>query len=130
MANQRLTSKRANHDKHHICGFCIGKGRKPVHPSDAFCVTVWGDLFYPVEYQKKFISFVGDRIVGINPNAIVIEDELWDGSQATVANNVVKLTTYFDDPANKGIMYIQQQGDTTESVETPVLLLIPAGLVE
>ena len=68
--------------------------------------------------------------MGINPNAIVIKDELWDLSPATVANDIVKLTTYFDDPANKGIMYIQQQGDTTESVETPVLLLIPAGLVE
>ena len=67
--------------------------------------------------------------MGINPNAIVIKDELWVWSPATVADDVVKLTTYFDDPANKGIMYVQQQGNTTQSVKTPVLLLIPTGLV-
>ena len=89
-----------------------------------------GDPFCPVEYQERIIGFVGDRIMGIDPNAIIIKDEIWVWSPATVADKVIKLTTHFDNLANKGIMYVQQQGDTTKSVETPVLLLIPAGLVE
>ena len=84
-----------------------------------------GDPFCPAEYQEKIIGFVGDRFVGINPNAIVIKDELWVWS-----DNIVKLATYFDNPSNKGIMYVQQQNDTTKSVDTPVLILIPTGLVE
>ena len=65
----------------------------------------WGGAFNPVEYQKKFIGFLGDRILGINPNAIVIKDELWMWSTEKFVNKIVKLTTYFDNPANKGLMY-------------------------
>ena len=68
--------------------------------------------------------------MGVNLNTIVIKDELWNWSTAKVVNNAVKLTTYFDNPANKGIVYLTKQGALTADVETPVLLLIPAGLVE
>ena len=89
-----------------------------------------GDLFSPAEYQNKFIGLVGDRIMGVNPNAIIIKDELWNWSTAKVVNNIVKLTTYFDNLAKKVIMYLTKQGDSTADVKTPVLLLIPAGLAK
>ena len=86
--------------------------------------------FCPAEYQEKITGFVGYRIVGINPNAIIVKDELWVWLPATAADDIVNLTTYFDDPANKGIMYVQQQNDMTKRVDTPVLIFMPAGLVE
>ena len=55
---------------------------------------------------------------------------LWAWSEANVVSDAVTLTTHFGDPANIGISYAQKQGETTEDVETPFLLLIPAGLVE
>ena len=68
--------------------------------------------------------------MGVNPNAIVIKDELWECLTAKVAKDVVKLTTHFNNPTNKGTMYLPKQGDLTEDVKTPVLILIPVGLVE
>ena len=76
-----------------------------------------------MEYQKKFIGFVGDIILGVNPNAISIKDELWAWLAAKVVKDIVKLTTYFDNPANKGTMYLPKQGDLTEDVEAPVSLI-------
>ena len=111
-------------------GYCYDEGRKSIRPSSALYGTVWGDPFSRVEYQKKFIGFVRDIILGVNPNAIVIKDELWTWSTVKVVNAIVKLTAYFDNPANKGLVYKPKQGDLTEDTETPVLLFIPAGLVE
>ena len=68
--------------------------------------------------------------MGVNPNPIIIKDELCVWSTAKVVKDTVKLTTYFDNPANKGTMYLPKQGDLTEDVDTPMLLLIPAGLTE
>ena len=76
MANQSPPSKGSNHDELHTYGFCYDEGRKSVHPSSTFSGTVWGDPFFPAEYQNKCIGFVEDRISGANPNAFVIKDAL------------------------------------------------------
>ena len=84
-----------------------------------------GDPFNPVEYQSKFTGFVGDRIMGVNPMAILIKAELWNWTKSRVVNNIVKLTSFFDVSTNRGLMYIPKQSDTTEEAKVPMLLLIP-----
>ena len=43
--------------------------------------------------------------MGLNPNTVVIKDELWKWTTAKIMTDFYKLTRYFNDPANKGTMY-------------------------
>ena len=42
----------------------------------------------------------------------------------------MKLATFFDVQTNRGKLYTKKQGDSEAEVDTPMLLFIPAGLVE
>ena len=89
-----------------------------------------GNDFVVAEYQNENIGFIGDRMIGVNPHAIVIEDKAWAWEKATVATEAHKLGTFFDNQANRGKLYTKKRGDAEEEVETPMLLHIPAGLVD
>ena len=86
--------------------------------------------FNHTEYQKNFIGFVGDRIMGVNLYAILLEDTVWDWMKVNVVKDVMKLAAFFSEESNRGLMYAPKQDDTQVDVESPMLLLIPAGLVE
>ena len=66
----------------------------------------------------------------VNPYAILLEDDFWNWTRSKVGKDVVKLTTFFNVTTTRGLMYISKADDTLEDVETPMLLLIPVGLVE
>ena len=87
------------------------------------------DPFNPAEYQTEFIGFVCNRIIGGNPYAILLEDAFWNWTRAKVVKDIVKLTTFFNVTTNRGSIYIPKGGDIFEDTETPMLLLISAGLV-
>ena len=89
-----------------------------------------GDPFNPKEYQGKFVGFVGDRITGVKPWVILVEDTVWDWTKARVVKDVVELAAFFGDESNRGLMYVPTSEDTQVDTEAPMLLLIPAGLVE
>ena len=44
--------------------------------------------------------------------------------------DIVKLSTFFDVTTNRGLVYISKPDDTLDDVEIPMLLLVPAGLVQ
>ena len=44
-----------------------------------------GNDFVVAEYQNENIGFMGDRMIGVDPHAIVIEDKAWAWEKATVA---------------------------------------------
>ena len=69
--------------------------------------------------KSKFIGFVGDRIMGVDPTAILNEDSFWNWKKGKVVKNIVKLTNFFDVMTNGGLMYIPKQDDTLEDVDTP-----------
>ena len=89
-----------------------------------------GDPFNYAEHQEDYIGFVGDRIRGENPHAVVISDNVWVWTAVKVAKEVHKLAAFFEEPTSIGKMYLKAVGDTVVEVDTPMLLLIPAGLVE
>ena len=60
----------------------------------------------------------------------MIHDNAWVWTAVDVATPVHKLDAFFRDPANIGKMYAKANGDDAEKVDTPMLLLIPARLVE
>ena len=44
--------------------------------------------------------------------------------------DVVRLTTFFGETSNRGFMYTPKKDDAQEGVETPMVRMIPTGLVE
>ena len=68
--------------------------------------------------------------MGVNPYAILLKDAVWNWTKAKVVKDVMKLTTFFGDTTNMVSMYIPKGGDTQVDAETPMLRLIPMGLVE
>ena len=89
-----------------------------------------GDPFNYVEHQEDYIGFVGDRIRWENPQAAVISDDTWVWIAVEVTQEVHKLAVFFEEPTNIGKNHMKAVGDTVVEVDTPMLLLIPAGLVE
>ena len=73
---------------------------------------------------------MGDRIRGVNPNAVVISDDVWAWTAAEVATQAHKLAAFSKEPTNIGKLYTKVATDDVLEVDTPMLLLIPAGLVE
>ena len=73
---------------------------------------------------------MGDKIHSVNPAVILVEDEVWNWSKARVMKDVVKLATLYGNENNRGLMYTPKQGDVIEEVDTAMVLIIPAGLVE
>ena len=67
-----------------------------VHSVDKF----GGDHFDPAEYQGRVICFVGDRIQGVTPAAILVKDELWKWTRSKVVRKIVKLGTLYSDTNN------------------------------
>ena len=53
-------------------------------------------------------------IHGVNPAAILVEDEVWKWTKAKVMEDNVILATFYGDPNNRGLSYMQQQGDQKE----------------
>ena len=72
-----------------------------------------GDPFNPVEYQGQFIGFVGGRIMGVSPIAILLEVEAWNWTKAKVVKDIVRLTDFFSQATNKGLVYTPKQDDRT-----------------
>ena len=75
-----------------------------------------GDPFNYTEHHQDYIGFVGDKIRGENPHAVVIHDDACLGA-------------FLGDRTNIGKMYVKASGDDVAKADTPMLLLIPAGLV-
>ena len=84
----------------------------------------------PVEYQGKLIGFVGDRINGANPTAIMLEDAVWNWMTANFVEDIVQLTSFFHEVSNRGLMYTPKHDVAKVDMKTPMVLMIPAGLVE
>ena len=90
---------------------------KLVHPAGKF----GRDPFNPAEYQGKVIYFVGDRIHGVNPVVILVEDDVWKWTKAKVMKEVVRLATFYGDASNRGLMYTPKYDDVKVDVETPMV---------
>ena len=89
-----------------------------------------GDPFNPTEYQGKVIGFVGDRIHCVYPAAILVEDEVWKWTKEKVVKDAVRLASSYGEASNRVLMYTPKQDDVKVDVETTMVLMIPAGLVE
>ena len=61
-----------------------------------------GDPFNYAEHQNDYIGFVGDRIRGENPHAVVIHDNTWAWTSVDVVPTVHALDAFFGDHANIG----------------------------
>jgi len=75
-------------------------------------------------------GFVGDSIRGENPHAVVIHDDAWVWTAVDVVTTVHKIDAFFGDPTNISKIYAKANDDDVKKVDTPMLLLIPAELVE
>ena len=68
--------------------------------------------------------------MGVNPYAILLRDAVWNWMKAKVVKDIMRLATFFGNTTNRGLMHIPKGGDTLVDMETPMLLLVPAGLLE
>ena len=72
--------KRYSHSCNITHGLRFQYSKKCLHPTSAFGGAIWG-TFNPAEYQGTIIGFVGDRINGASPTAILSEEDVWKGQQ-------------------------------------------------
>ena len=49
---------------------------------------------------------MGDRIIGVNPYTILLKDAVWNWTKAKVVKDIMRLTTFFGNTTNRGLMYI------------------------
>ena len=63
-------------------------------------------VFSPIKYQGAFMGFLGDRITGVNPCAILFKDSSWVWTKENVVNDMVELATFFGDGNNRGMLYV------------------------
>ena len=71
-----------------------------------------------------------DRIHGVNPAAILVEDEVWEWSNTKVVKDIVVLATFYGDANNRGLIYTPKQGEEKDDVDTAMVLMIPVGIIE
>ena len=53
-----------------------------------------------------------------------------DMDEGNCCTEAHKIDNFFEDPTNMGNMYTKVQGDADAELETPMLLFIPAGMVD
>ena len=52
--------------------------------------------------------------MGANPYAILLKDAVWNWTKAKVVKDIMRLTTFFGNTTNRGLMYIPKADDTLE----------------
>ena len=81
------------------------------------------------DYQEENIGFYGDSVNGAEPNGTIILDTMWMWKSVNIATDTIAMAGFYGDVGNNKKVYTPSTEDAKIKCETPVLLLMPYGLL-